>query len=93
MTSGPARERLSADTGKGTRHMGRRLYRIIVEGVLGDRWVSAFDGFVLEHEAGRTALVGECQDTSALYGVIDRLKELGLDLLAIESVPTVNSGR
>jgi hypothetical protein len=68
--------------------MGPRLYRITVDGVLGDRWAKAFDGLVLEHEQGRTVLVGMCRDSSALYGVLDRIKDLGLDLLAIESSPS-----
>ena len=65
--------------------MGGRRYRITVEGVLGDRWLDAFDGFTLEREPGRTVLVGQCRDSSALYGVLDRVKELGLELLAVES--------
>ena len=38
-------------------------------------------------EQGATVLSGVCVDASALYGVLDRMRELGLDLLDVESFP------
>ncbi|MGY1636976.1 hypothetical protein ACI78V_10010 [Geodermatophilus sp. SYSU D00742] len=66
--------------------MPERFYRITVDGVLGDRLAAAFEPLGLDGvDRGRTALAGVCVDSAALYGVLDRLRDLGLDLLRVES--------
>jgi hypothetical protein len=40
--------------------------------------------------AGLTVLSGVCTDRAALYGVLDRLRDLGLELLAVESTDLVS---
>jgi hypothetical protein len=57
-------------------------YRISVRGRLTDRLGSAFSGMTLESAPGQTALVGEIRDQSELYGVLDRVRSLGLELSA-----------
>jgi hypothetical protein len=66
--------------------MTRRFYRIRIRGTLSERFASVFD-MQVEAEHGATVLSGVCIDASALYGVLDRMRELGLDLLDIESFP------
>ena len=56
---------------------------------MSERFATAFDGMHIEPEPGSTVLSGVCVDVSALYGVLDRVRELGLDLLDIESFPIV----
>ena len=66
--------------------MPERFYRIMVSGILTERLAAAFDPLGLDDvEEGRTALSGVCVDSAALYGVLDRLRDLGLDLLRVES--------
>jgi hypothetical protein len=69
--------------------MGRQFYRIRINGVLGERFTTAFDAMRVEPERGATVLSGVCVDTSALYGILDRVRELGLELLDVESFPVV----
>jgi hypothetical protein len=59
-------------------------YRITVRGRLTERLASAFEGLDLEPGIGQTALIGEIRDQSHLYGVLDLVRELGLDLLSVE---------
>jgi hypothetical protein len=68
--------------------MTSRLYRIRVDGVLGDRFATAFEAFRVEREEGCTVLSGICVDSSALFGVLERVKALGLDLLEVTSSAT-----
>lgn len=67
--------------------MARRFYRIRIKGTLSERFSAAFDAMRIEPEHGSTVLSGVCIDSSALYGVLDRLRDLGLDLLDVESFP------
>jgi hypothetical protein len=58
-------------------------YRVTVKGRLSERFASAFEGVTLEPGAGETALVGRL-DQSQLYGLLDRLRDFGLELLRVE---------
>jgi hypothetical protein len=62
-------------------------YRISVKGRLTERLGSAFEGMTLEPGNGQTMLVGDIRDQSHLYGVLDRVRNLGLELVSVEAVP------
>jgi hypothetical protein len=65
-------------------------YRIVLRGRLSENFESAFDGMTLEHGPNRTVLTCDVRDQAQLYGLIDRLQEFGIELLAVE--PADNSG-
>ena len=58
------------------------VYRIVVRGRLTDRLGSAFEGMDLGPANGNTALVGELRDQSHLFGVLDTVRALGLELIS-----------
>jgi hypothetical protein len=60
------------------------IYRITVRGRLTKRLMSAFEGLNVEPGIEQTTLVGEIRDQSHLYGVLDLMRELGLDLVSLE---------
>lgn len=62
-------------------------YRITVRGCLTGRLASAFEGFALQPGSEQSALVGEIHDQARLYGVLDRLRGLGLELISVEEDP------
>ena len=64
-------------------------YLIHLQGHLDQRWETMFDGFQLQHTydtSGEpvTILSGNEIDQAALYGLINRLRNLGLELISIE---------
>ena len=59
-------------------------YRIVLRGRLCDHFESAFDGMALEPGANQSVLVGEVRDQAHLYGLLDRLRDFGIELLAVE---------
>ena len=59
-------------------------YQIQVRGTLDPRWSDWFDQLSISHDAeGNTVLAGQLSDQAALYGLINRLRDLGLTLLAV----------
>jgi hypothetical protein len=63
-------------------------YRITVKGALDDRWSPWFDDLRITHRAdGDTALVGIVRDQAALHGLLARIRDLGLTLVAVEPLP------
>ena len=59
-------------------------YHIRLKGHLADHWSAWFDGLTISHAAdGTTTLAGPVRDQSALYGLIDKARDLGLTLVAV----------
>jgi hypothetical protein len=61
-------------------------YRIVVAGRLSERFVSSLDGVRLEDGLPDSALVGEFADQAQLYGLLNRLSNLGLKLVSVNAV-------
>jgi hypothetical protein len=78
--------RLGASARVAAMESARSTYRIVVRGRLTDRLGSAFDGMALEPQGGTTALVGVISDQSHLFGLLERIQSLGLELLRVEPV-------
>ena len=72
--------------------MGPSRYRIVLRGRLSERFESAFEGMVLEAGPNQTVLVGEIRDQAQLYGLLDRLRDFGIDLVAVEPADTADTG-
>ncbi len=66
-------------------------YSIRVDGHLAPHWAQWLAGLELRHERdGTTTLRGHLPDQSALFGVLTRIRDLNLLLLAVERVGTDN---
>jgi hypothetical protein len=69
-----------------------RRYRIILRGRLSERFETAFDGMTLEPGPDQTVLVGDVRDQAHLHGLLDRLREFGIDLVAVEPASAPDAG-
>lgn len=59
---------------------------IKVAGQLDKNWAEWLDGLTVTHNRqGETLLVGKIKDQSALYGLIAKLRDLGLQLISVSS--------
>ena len=59
-------------------------YEIRVKGHLDVRWADWFDGLTLTQESdGTTVLRGSVVDQAALHGVLGKVRDLGLPLIAV----------
>ena len=63
------------------------VYRIIVRSELGDRYAVAFEGMQMDTKSGNTVLTGKIIDQPHLYGILDRINGLGLELLSVQALP------
>jgi hypothetical protein len=61
-----------------------KTYRIVVRSELSERYAAAFEEMEMETNSGLTVLTGEIIDQPQLYGILDRLSGLGLELLSVE---------
>ena len=65
----------------------RTPYRIVTRSELGERYAAAFDGMQMEARDGQTILIGEIIDQSHLFGILERINRLGLQLLSVQALP------
>jgi hypothetical protein len=66
-----------------------RIYKIQIQGHLHKSWSGWFDGMEVEHEVAEggiltTTLTGPLADQTALYGLLARMRDLSLDLIALK---------
>jgi len=68
-------------------HDTSAIYRIRFRGHLDDHWASWFDGMrLVAADDGTSLLEGVVVDSTALYGLICHLRDLGLTLIDVHQV-------
>jgi hypothetical protein len=61
-----------------------RLYEIRVKGHLADRWINWLEGLTITlEENGNTLLIGSVVDQAALYGLLRKVRDLGMPLISV----------
>ncbi len=60
-------------------------YEIKLKGHLNPRWADWFDGLTLTQESdGTTVLSGPVVDQAALHGLLGKVRDLGVPLIAVQ---------
>ena len=63
------------------------VYQIRIKGLLSRQWTDWFEGLdITLEEDGNTLLTGPVIDQAALYGLLKRVRDLGMPLLSVNSV-------
>jgi hypothetical protein len=66
---------------------------IRVKGQINQQWSEWFDGLTVSHpDPGETILSGLVADQAALYGIIARLRDLGLSMYSLHSQEVMENG-
>jgi hypothetical protein len=63
------------------------VYEIKVEGLVDELWAEWFYGMTITYVNNvETILAGELQDQSSLHGVLERIRDLGLNLISVRRI-------
>ena len=63
------------------------VYEIRIKGHLGSQWTDWFDGLTITlEEDGDTLLTGPVIDQAALYGLLKKVRDLGMPLVSVNRV-------
>jgi hypothetical protein len=69
------------------------VYQIRLRGQLGAQWADWFDSLaVTQAENGDTLLTGPVSDQAALFGLLRKVRNLGLPLISINCLEPDSSG-
>jgi hypothetical protein len=67
-------------------------YEIRLAGHLAPHWSTWFDGLTVTSEAdGTTVLRGPVIDQAALHGLLQRLRDIGIPLIALTQIPSTTA--
>ena len=62
------------------------VYQIRVKSHLSSDWTDWFEGLTITPEDGDTLLTGPVVDQSALYGLLKKVRDLGMPLISLNPV-------
>ena len=63
------------------------VYQIRIKGHLGREWTDWFEGLTITAlDNGETLLTGAVVDQAALYGLLRKVRDLGMPLLSVSAV-------
>ena len=63
------------------------IYQIRIKGLLGPQWTDWFGGLTItQEEDGDTLLTGPVVDQAVLYGLLKKLRDTGLTLIAVNQI-------
>ena len=78
---------MAQQAGTGADPIGSTVYQIRLRGNLGQLWSDWFDGLAITwDDKGDTLLTGTVADQSALYGLLRRIRDLGVTLVSINQL-------
>ena len=64
-----------------------QVVEIRIKGHIDEHWSDWFDDLTITHtDQGETLLTGEVADQAALYGLLAKLRDLGLPLLSVNRI-------
>lgn len=61
-------------------------YQIKIKGKFGDQWSEWFAGLSIKPDGEVTILTGRQIDQSTLYGLLVRIRDLGIPLISVERI-------
>jgi len=68
-------------------HQKATIYQIKIKGHLGSQWADWFEGLTITlDEQGFTTLTGPITDDAALYGLLKRVRDLGMGLISVNRI-------
>ena len=67
---------------------GEATYVFVIRGELDPRYGHLFEGMEMSHSAGTTVVIGRVRDQAQFYGLVDRIEELGLELVSAQKTAT-----
>lgn len=85
---------MSDETKQETETIQPMILEIRIKGHLDDQWTEWFGGLAITlEESGDTLLTGPVVDQAALYGLLRRVRDLGLPLVSVNSIDTGKQDR
>jgi hypothetical protein len=70
-------------------HVQPTMYQICIRGRVTERLGSALEGMRILSRSSDTVFAGEIRDQSQLYGLLDRVRDMGLELISVAPLTVI----
>jgi len=60
------------------------MYQIGVKGHIDERWLRWFEGLTLSQQPNGETVISGAMDQAALHDVLNRIRDLGLELISVQ---------
>jgi hypothetical protein len=70
----------------------KKVYEIRIGNVLDAKWALYFSPFTITLGADETILTGKANDQAELFGILLKIRDLGLELVALIPVESIKDG-
>lgn len=60
------------------------IYQICIDGHLDERWLRSFEDLDISLQPEGVTIICGAMDQSALHGVLNRIRDLGLELISVQ---------
>ena len=75
-----------------TNPAGSMIYQIGIEGHLSHQWMDWFGGLTISlKDNGETLLTGPVIDQAALYGLLKKVRDLGMPLVSVNRIKPISA--
>jgi hypothetical protein len=72
----------------------QKIYEIKIKGHLDKRWADWFENLTFTYgRDGTTTLHGPLNDQAALHGVLNRIRNMNLELISVQSLADKGEGK
>lgn len=85
---------MSDDLTPSTHASAIAVYEIRIQGYLGCQWTDWFDDLTItQDDHGQTVLTGPVADQAALYGLLRKVRDLGIPLVSVHRLSATEQNR
>ena len=67
--------------------------KIKIKGELDKKWTEWFENMNIQYYEGNTVLSGSILDQSALHGILNKIRDLNLELILVNSEFDINNNK
>lgn len=67
------------------------VYQIRIKGQLDSQWSDWFSGMAISLDNGDTLMTGQVIDQAALYGLLKKVRDLGMPLVSVVQIQVLES--
>lgn len=67
------------------------VYQIRIKGQLDSQWSDWFSGLTISLDDGDTLMTGPVSDQAALYGLLKKVRDLGMPLVSVVQIQVLDS--
>lgn len=68
-------------------------YEILLQGPLEQRWLRWFEGLEIDQRLDGETLIKGVMDQSALHGILNVIRDLGMELISVQRMPVPEENR